>query len=52
MGKINIKFFISTKGNDLLIVQIHVNNIIFSASNISLRQGFYKCIQNEFEMSI
>jgi len=35
-----------------LIVQIHVDDIIFDATNTSLCKKFAKCMQDEFEMSM
>ena len=36
MGKIDTTLFIKTKDNDLLLVQIYVDDIIFGATNVSL----------------
>ena len=36
MGQIDTTFFIKTKENDMLLVQIYVDDIIFGATNISL----------------
>ena len=36
MGKIHTILFIKPKENDMLIVQIYVNDIIFGATNVSL----------------
>ena len=52
MGKIDTTLFIKTKDNDLLLVQIYVDDIIFSAINVSLCEDFSKCMHSEFEMSI
>ena len=35
-----------------MIVQIHVDDIIFDATNTSLCKKFTKCMQDEFEMSM
>ena len=35
-----------------MIVQIHVDDIIFDATNTSLCKEFTKCMQDEFEMSM
>jgi hypothetical protein len=40
------------KGNDILIVQIYTDDIIFGATNTSLSKEFAKCMQNEFEISM
>ena len=51
-GKVDTTLFIKVKGNDFLIVQIYVDDIIFGASNESLCQEFSKVMQGEFEMSM
>ena len=40
------------KGNDILIVQIYVDDIIFGATNESFCQDFSNIMQGEFEMSM
>ncbi|WJZ90625.1 hypothetical protein VitviT2T_009756 [Vitis vinifera] len=52
MGKIDTTFFIKTKENDMLLVQIYVDDIIFGATNVSLCEEFSKCMHSEFEMSM
>ena len=52
MGKIDTTFFIKPKENDMLIVQIYVDDIIFGATNVSLCEEFTKSMHNEFEMSM
>ena len=52
MGKIDTTLFIKTKDNDMLLVQIYVDDIIFSAINVSLCEDFSKCMHSEFEMSM
>ena len=52
MGKIDTTLFIKTKENDILLVQIYVDNIIFGATNVSLCEEFSKCMHSEFEMSM
>ena len=52
MGKIDSTIFIKTKENDMLLVQIYVDNIIFRATNVSLCEEFSKCMHSEFEMSM
>ena len=51
-GKVDTTLFIKVKGNDILIVQIYVDDIIFGATNESLSQEFSKVMQGEFEMSM
>ena len=52
MGKIDTTLFIKTKENDMLLVQIYVDDIIFEATNVSLCEEFPKFMHSEFEMSI
>ena len=44
-GKIDITLFIKTRGKDMLLVQIYVDDIIFGATNEFLCQEFSKCMQ-------
>ena len=44
--------FIKNKENDMLLVQIYVDDIIFGATNVSLCEEFSKCKLSEFEMSM
>lgn len=44
--------FTKSKYDDLLIVQIYVNDIIFGSINEILCQELFKCIQGAFEMSL
>ena len=50
MGKIDTTLFIKPKENDMLIVQIYVDDIIFGATNVSLYEEFSKSMYSEFEM--
>ena len=52
MGKIDTTLFIKLRENDILIVQIYVDDIIFGATNVSLCEEFTKSMHNEFEMSM
>ena len=36
MGKIDTTFFTKNKENDMLLVQIYVDDIIFGVTNVSL----------------
>ena len=38
--------------NDILIVQIYVDDIIFGSTNETLCQAFESCMKDEFEMSM
>ena len=51
-GKIDTTLFIKTKNEDMLIVQIYVDDIIFGATNESLCEEFGKNMQGEFEINI
>ena len=50
--KVGTILFIKHNKHDMLIVQIYVDDIIFSVTNESLCQEFYKAMQGEFEMSM
>ena len=50
--KIDTTIFIKIENNDMLLAQIYVDDIIFSATKKSLCKEFSKCIQGEFEMSM
>ena len=52
MGKIDTTLFIKPKKNDMLIVQIYIDDIIFGATNGSLCEEFAKSMYSEFEMSM
>ncbi len=52
MGKIDTTLFIKTKENDMLLVQIYVDDIIFGSTNDSLCKEFSLYMQSEFEMSM
>ena len=51
-GKVDTTLFIKKTKNDLLIVQIYIDDIIFSATNHCLCEEFSKLMQGEFEMSM
>ena len=52
MGKFDTTLFIKTKENDMLLVQIYVDDVIFGATNVSLCEEFSKCMHSEFEISM
>ena len=52
MGKIDTTLFIKTKDNDMLILQIYVDDIIFGSTNVSLCEEFSRSMHSEFEMSM
>ena len=51
-GNVDKTLFLKKKNDDLLVVQIYVDDIIFGATNESLCQDFAKLMQGEFEMSM
>ncbi|KAK9073356.1 hypothetical protein SSX86_007680 [Deinandra increscens subsp. villosa] len=50
-GAIDKTLFVKTVGNDMLMVQIYVDDIIFGSSNIVLCKEFETLMQSKFEMS-
>ena len=50
MGKIDTTLFIKPKDNNMLIVHIYVDDIIFGATNVSLSEEFSKSMHSEFEI--
>ncbi|KAL8115758.1 hypothetical protein AgCh_022311 [Apium graveolens] len=51
-GKIDPTLFTKQNGNDILIVQIYVDDIIFGSTNDSMCEWFSKCLSSEFDMSM
>ena len=51
-GNVDTTLFIKRNQNDMLIIQIYVDDIIFGSTNESLCQDFAKLMQGEFEMSM
>ena len=51
-GKVDNALFIRKVGNDMLIWQIYVDDIVFGATNPSLCKEFSELMQGEFEISI
>ncbi|KAK6163684.1 hypothetical protein DH2020_000548 [Rehmannia glutinosa] len=51
-GKVDTTLFVFEKGQDCLLVQIYVDDIIFGATNDSSCKKFSKLMQGEFEMSM
>ena len=47
MRKIDTTLFTKTKENDILLVQIYVDDIIFGATNVSLCEEFAKFMHSE-----
>ncbi|GJX07830.1 retrovirus-related pol polyprotein from transposon TNT 1-94 [Tanacetum coccineum] len=51
-GYIDLTRFITKKGEDILLVQIYVDDIIFGSTNPKLSKKFKKLMHNKFEMSM
>ncbi|GKU89231.1 hypothetical protein SLEP1_g3397 [Rubroshorea leprosula] len=51
-GRVATTLFVKNKGQDILIVQIYVDDIVVGATNDFLCQEFSKAMQGEFEMSM
>ena len=51
-GKIDTTLFIKHLHNDMLIVQIYVDDIIFGSTCMSMCEDFAKTMHQEFEMSL
>lgn len=52
MGKADTTLFVKHKNQDILIVQIYVDDIIFDSTNELLCKDFSSCMSQEFEMSM
>jgi len=51
-GKVDNTFFLKSKGEHLLIVQVYVDDIIFGAAHENLCNEFSKIMRSEFEMGM
>ncbi|GKF78303.1 retrovirus-related pol polyprotein from transposon TNT 1-94, partial [Tanacetum coccineum] len=51
-GSINQTLFITKKGEDILLMQIYVDDIIFGSMNLKLSKKLKKLMHNKFEMSM
>ncbi|GJZ27019.1 retrovirus-related pol polyprotein from transposon TNT 1-94 [Tanacetum coccineum] len=51
-GSIDPTLFITKKGEDILLVQIYVDDIIFGSTNPKLSKRFEKLMHKKFEMSM
>ena len=51
-NNVDITLFLKKRKEDLLIIQIYIDNIIFGATNKSLCKEFSKLMQEKFEMSM
>ena len=52
MRKAYTTLFVKHKNQDILIVQIYVDDIIFGSTNELLCKEFSSCMSKEFEMSM
>jgi hypothetical protein len=52
MGKVDKTCFLLRQGNDILIVQVYVDDIVFGGSSHSLVARFVEDVSKEFEMSM
>jgi hypothetical protein len=52
MGKVDKTLFLLRQGDDILIVQVYVDDIVFGGSSHSLVARFAKDMSKEFEMSM
>ena len=51
-GNVDTTLFIKRNQDDILVIQIYVDDIIFGSTNETLYQDFVKLMQGEFEMSM
>jgi hypothetical protein len=52
MGKVDKTLFLLRQGNDILIVQVYMDDIVFGGSSYSLVARFAEDMSKEFEMSM
>jgi hypothetical protein len=52
MGKVDQTLFLLRQGRDILIVQVYVDDIVFSCSSNSLVARFAEDMRKEFQMSM
>ena len=52
MGKVDTTLFTKKLGNDLFVMQIYINDIIFGSTNQDFCEEFGKMMATEFEMSM
>jgi hypothetical protein len=52
MGSVDKTLFTLNHGTDFLLVQIHVDDIIFSGSTHTLVSRFQEMMENEFQISM
>jgi hypothetical protein len=52
MGKVGTTLFTKKLGNDLFVLQIYIDDIIFGSTNQDFYEEFGKIMANEFKMSM
>ena len=52
LGKVDTTLFTKKLGNDLFVMQIYVDDIIFGSTNQDFCEEFDKMMASEFEMSM
>ena len=52
MGKVETTLFTKKLGNDMFVLQIYVDDIIFGSTNQDFCEEFGRMMANEFEMSM
>jgi hypothetical protein len=52
MGKVDTTLFTKKLGNDLFVLQIYVDDIIFGSTNQNFCEEFRNMMANEFEISM
>ena len=52
MGKVDTTLFTKKLGNNLFVLQIYINDIIFGSTNQDFCEEFGKMMVSEFEMSM
>jgi hypothetical protein len=52
MGKVDITLFTKKNGQDLFVLQIYIDDIIFGSTNQDYCEEFRKMMANEIEMSM
>ena len=51
-GSTNSNIYCKIVGNNIIIVEVYVDDIIFGSNNIKMSEDFAKMMQQEFEMSM
>jgi hypothetical protein len=52
MGKVDTTLFPLRQGDDILMVQVYMDDIVFGGSSHSLVAKFVEAMSKEFEMSM